>query len=102
MQTNPLDVLGGVVDRLAQVKATIATLQVVETRLKQLLVASKEPVIEGTDHRAAISHNEGKVSIDWRAIAEHFNPSRQLVRAHSSTGEAYYTVRLSARKTSKG
>ena len=100
MQNNPIDVLGGIVDRLAQVKATIATLQTEETRLKQLLVDSKETVIEGTDHRAAISHSEGKVSIDWRAIAEHFNPSRQLVRAHSSTGEAYYAVRRCARTTS--
>lgn len=100
MQLNPSHVYGGVVDRLAQVKAQIAELQAEETTLKAELAATGEPVIEGMYHRASISSCDGKVVIDWRAIAEHFNPSRQLVTAHTSQGEAYVTVRVSARKTS--
>lgn len=100
MQNDSLDVLGGIVDRLAQVKATIASLKTDELQLKNLLVASGETIIDGTDHRAAISHSDGKTTTDWQAVAMALKPSRQLVRAHTTTGEEFYTVRLSARKTS--
>lgn len=100
MQNDSLDVLGGIVDRLAQVKATLSTLKIEEARLKQLLINSGETVIDGTDHRAAISHSDGKTTTDWFAVAQALKPSRQLVRAHSSKGEEFYTVRVSARKTS--
>ena len=54
----------------------------------------------GQLHRAAVSYCPGRDVIDWRAIAEHFAPSRQLITAHTSTGAAFYTVRVSARKGS--
>lgn len=100
MQLNTSHVLGGVVDRLAIVKAEIARLQAEEKALKDELANSGETVVEGMYHRAAISQCEGRLSIDWRAVAEHFNPSRQLVTAHTSRGEDFIVVRLSARKTS--
>lgn len=100
MQLNPSHLYGGIVDRLAQVKAQIAELQAEEANLKADLAGTGESVIDGVYHRASISECDGKVSIDWRAIAEHFKPSRQLVVAHTTKGESYFTVRVSARKTS--
>ena len=91
------------VDRLAQVKATIATLQDEEAALRAALVAaaSGRSVFRGTEHRATVLLCEGKVTTNWRAIAEHFSPSYQLVTAHTTQGEPYTVVRLSAHKTSK-
>lgn len=100
MDNKPLDVLGGIVDRLAEVKAGIASLKAEEAQLKQLLIDSGETIVEGTAHRAALSWTAGRPSIDWQAIAEHFNPSRQLVRANTTMGEDYVVVRVSARKSS--
>lgn len=93
------NILGHLVDKLAQVKAKIADLKIDEQTLRQELVDSGETSIEGIYHRAAISQSEGKTTIDWQTVAMHFKPSRQLIKAHTSQGEAYATVRVSARKS---
>jgi hypothetical protein len=100
MNNATLDVLGGIVDRLAEVKAQIAQLRDEEDNLKQVLVESDQTVIEGTEHRAALSWVCGSLVTDWKAVAEQLAPSRQLVRAHSRMGADRVCVRISARKTS--
>ena len=94
------NILGHLVDKLAQVKAKIADLKIDEQTLRQELIDSGESTIEGIYHRAAISPSDGKITIDWHTIAMHFKPSRQLIKAHTSQGDAYATVRVSARKSS--
>lgn len=89
--------LSAIVDRIAQLKAQISDLTQEEAALKAALVDSGLEAINGTEHRAAISWTVKK-STDWRAIAERFEPSRQLIAAHTATGEPYATVRLFARK----
>jgi tRNA(Phe) wybutosine-synthesizing methylase Tyw3 len=91
-------ILAAAVDRLAMIKAEIARLTAEEKALKESLTASGLEAIDGTAHRVAISHCAGRVVIDWETIAAKFNPSRQLVAAHTSTGAPYTVVRVSARK----
>jgi hypothetical protein len=93
------NILGHLVDRLAQIKAQIADLKIDEQSIRKDLVDSGESVVDGMYHRAAITESEGKVTVDWKAIAMHFNPSRQLIKAHSAQGDDFTTVRVSARKT---
>lgn len=100
MKASNLDVLGGIVDKLGQVKAQLADLKKEEDRLKQELIDSGLASIDGTFYRAAISECDGKTSIDWKAIAEKFSPSRQLIKSKTTYGEDYVTVRVSARKSS--
>jgi len=100
MKASNLDVLGGLVDKLGQVKAHLADLKKLENELKQDLIDSGLASIDGTFYRVAISECDGKTSIDWKAIAEKFNPSRQLVTANTTYGDDYVTVRVSARKSS--
>jgi hypothetical protein len=88
------------VDELGGLKARIADLQAREKQLKATLSGCGYEAIDGEQYRASIAWTDGRISIDWRAIAEHFNPSRQLVTAHTSTGEAFATIRVTARKTS--
>ena len=88
------------VDQLGKLKAEIAALQDEEKQLKALLAASGYQALDGQTFRASISWSDGRVGIDWRAIAEHFNPSRQLVTAHTSQGEPFPVIKVSARKTS--
>ena len=87
-------------DELGGLKARIADLQIREKQIKEMLSGCGYQSVEGQQYRASIAWSDGRISIDWRAIAEHFNPSRQLVTAHSSTGEAFATIKVSARKTS--
>ena len=99
MKANSLDVLGGVADRLGQIKAQLADLKKEEAKLKDTLIDSGLAVVEGSFYRVALTESEGKVLVDWRTIAEKFSPSRQLIKANTSKSEAYFTVRVSARKS---
>ena len=96
--------IAGAVDRLAFIKAQIAALQTEETALKQTLIKAAERLgkdtLLGTTHRATIAHTEGRVTTDWRSVAEHLKPSRQLITAHTTQGEPVTSVRLYAHKTS--
>jgi len=91
-------ILAAAVDRLALIKAQMAQLSAEEKDLKESLSASGLDAIDGTAHRAAVSHCAGRVSVDWETIAAKFSPSRQLIAAHTSTGAPYTVVRVSARK----
>lgn len=92
--------LGGIVDRLAIVKQQIADLQNEELRLREVLIDSGLAAVDGLLHRATVSECEGKTFIDWKTIAMKFSPSRQLIKANTSYGDPYYTIRVTARKTS--
>jgi hypothetical protein len=92
-------VIAAVVDRLAALKAEIARLKSEEESLKQSLIDTGMPVMEGTLHRVAISRCDGRITTDWKAVAEYFTPSRQLLAAHTTQGEDFFTVRVSARKS---
>lgn len=94
---NPV-LLAAAVDRLAAVKALIADLKTEEDQLKDVLIDSGCTAVEGTQHRVSLSYCAGRELIDWKAIAAKLAPSRQLIAAHTSTGEPFYTVRVSARK----
>jgi len=98
MKNDTPAILSAAVDRLAVIKATIAELKTEENNLKQSLIDSGAAIVNGTLHRAAVSYCDGRTSIDWQSIAAKFNPSRQLITAHTSTGDPFYSVRVSARK----
>lgn len=90
-------ILDVIVDRMAEIKAQIAALTDEQNHLRDTLIDSGLSTIDGTLHRAAVSHCAGRTTIDWQSIALHFKPSRQLMTAHTHTGEPYYTVKLSAK-----
>jgi hypothetical protein len=89
--------LSAIVDRIAQLKAQISDLTMEEAALKAALIESGLEAVNGSEHRAAISWTFRKTT-DWRSIAEKFDPSRQLIAAHTTAGEPYPSVRLFARK----
>lgn len=98
MKNENRTLLSAAVDRLAAIKADMAALAAEEKEIKTILAESGESVIEGTLHRAAVSQCAGRDSIDWAAIAARFNPSRQLITAHTTTGAPFAVVRVSAKK----
>jgi len=92
--------LAAMVDRLVTVKARIAELKHEEEELKLGLIACDLPIIESPLHRCSVGHCEGRVVVDWKTIAERLNPSYQLIAAHTTHGEPFAVVRVSARKGS--
>ena len=87
------------VDTLADIRAQIAELKAREDTFKAVLIAAGHAAVDGTAHRAAVIQ-ETRTSTDWQAIATKLNASRQLITAHTSTGEPFYKIRISARKVS--
>ena len=91
--------LAATVDRLAFIKAQIADLQAEEERCKKTLIESGLSSADGTQHRASVVECSKEV-VQWAAVAQHFNPSRQLIRAHTTQVGPYFQIRVFARKTS--
>jgi hypothetical protein len=90
--------LAAIVDRLGILAAASAEIDTEVKALKAELILAGVEALEGDLYRAAVSHCPGRETVAWKAIAEHFKPSRQLVTAHTSAGAPYSTVRVSARK----
>lgn len=84
------------VDQLGYLKAQLAELKAQESELRDLIVAMGQGAHEGDVFRATVSIAD-RETVDWRAIAEYLQPSRQLITAHTSA-TSVTTVRVVARK----
>jgi len=96
--TNANPILSLLVDQYARLKAQQAELNDELAYIKDQLVAAGVSPIEGETHRATVSLTSGRTTIDWQSIAMKFEPSRQLITAHTKKGDDFYTLRISARK----
>ena len=94
---SPVPSASDAVDQLGFIRAQIADLQATEKQLKAAIEAAGMPKIEGRLYKAAVILSAGRVSVNWQSVAEHFNPSRQLITAHTSQGAAFSAIRVSAR-----
>ena len=83
-------------DRLGAIKAQLAEIKKIEDALKAELTALGVGSYEGDMFRATVSITE-KVTVDWKAVCEKLEPSRQLVTAHTSH-TSFPVVRVFARK----
>lgn len=97
MKNDNTQILADMVDRLAVLKAMQADLSVEEKTLKESLTLSGLDRIEGTLHKATISHVNGRTMVDWKTIAEKFGPSRQLIQAHTNQAAGYVALKIFAR-----
>lgn len=77
---------------IAQAKGEIETLR---AELEDAGLKS----IDGTLYRVTFASVEGATRIDWQTIAKKFNPSRQLVAAHTSVGKESVRMNVYARPT---
>ena len=102
-QTETAAMLAATVDQLAEVKAHISTLQTREAELKSILAAAGPDIIEGTQHRAAITHNATRSATSWEALARAcIDPEilPDLIEDYTITGKPFDIVRIGAKKTS--
>lgn len=87
-------VLAASVDQLGKLNAKIAKLEAEAKVLKEVLVASGQAEIKGEKFKARISQVAGGVKVDWKAVAEKLEPSRQLVQAYSKKASDSIRVAL--------
>lgn len=101
--TDTAAMLTATVDQLADIKAKIATLQAREDELKNILIAAGPDTIEGTAHRAAITHSATRSATAWEALARAcIDPELlpDLIEDYTTTGQPFDIVRIGAKKTS--
>ena len=83
------------VDEYGALDSHIKALQGNLEMLKAAIKAQGAGKHEGSIYRATVYESAGRTVTDWKAIAEHFNPSYQLITAHTSTGAATLTIKPS-------
>ena len=87
--------LASMVDQLGALDAEIKALTKKADVLKADIKKHGPERYSGAIYSALVYQSEGRVTTDWRAVAEHFNPSRQLITAHTSTGDVVSSITLS-------
>ncbi len=85
-----------IIDRLGQLAAMKADILAEEKALKATLAPGS---YEGELFRATVSVSE-RNTVNWKAVAEYLEPSRQLLTANTRRSETK-TVRVSARNSVK-
>lgn len=89
------------VDTLATIRAHIADQTMRADTYRDALIAAKVDEVDGTLHRATISHTTPK-STNWEAIARALSTDpkklEKLIKKHTTAQAPRYTVRLTARK----
>jgi predicted TIM-barrel fold metal-dependent hydrolase len=86
-------------DRLGLLHAVIAQSKTEADTLRAELEKSGLKEIEGALYRVAFADCKGATRTDWKAVAAKLKPSRQLVAAHTSTGDPSIRMTVTARPT---
>ena len=82
------------VDELGSLNSQITVLTKRADTLKADIKAQGPERYNGQLYSALVYESEGRTTTDWRAIAEKFNPSRQLITAHTVTGEVSKSIKV--------
>ena len=96
--------LADIVDTLATIRAHIADETARAETYRDCLIAAKVDAVEGTLHRATITHTT-PTTTDWEAIARALSTDpkklEKLIKKHTTAQAPRYTVRLTARKVAR-
>lgn len=88
------DAMAAMVDQLGALDAQIKALTKQADTLKASIKAHGPERYNGSEFSALVFESEGRTVTDWKAIAEKFEPSRQLITAHTSVGEPVRSIKL--------
>jgi hypothetical protein len=87
------------VDRLGVLHAALATMKKEADQLRAELEDAGLDNIEGNLYRVNFAQCAGQTLTDWKTIAERLKASRQLIAAHTTTGEPSTRMTVKARQT---
>ena len=90
--------LAAKVDELGELRAQIADLVDRAEQIRADLENAGLPIIDGHNYRATLTTVKGRTLTNWEAIAKRFDPSPQLIRAHTKTGKESTRLNMTARK----
>jgi hypothetical protein len=87
------------VDELGQLHAAMADMKRKAEQIRTELEDAGLDNIEGNLYRVNFAAVAGRTLTDWKTIAERLKASRQLIAAHTTTGEPSTRMTVKARQT---
>jgi hypothetical protein len=84
-----------IVDELGSIDSEIKRLTKQAESLKALVKDSGAGKYAGSIYEALVFESKGRITIDYKAVAEHFSPSRQLLTAHTTEAAPIVSLKLS-------
>jgi histidinol-phosphate/aromatic aminotransferase/cobyric acid decarboxylase-like protein len=97
--TSAADAIAAKVDRLGVLHAALADMKREADQLRTELEDAGLDSIDGQLYRVNFAQCAGRTLTDWKTIAERLKASRQLIAAHTTTGEASTRMTVKARQT---
>jgi hypothetical protein len=91
--------LAAKVDRLGVLHAALADMKREADQIRAELEDAGLDSIEGQLYRVNFAQVAGRTLTDWKTIAERLKASRQLIAAHTTTGEPGTRMTVKARQT---
>lgn len=77
--------LAALTDEIGSIRAEIKRLEAINKQLTEQLKDAGAGKHQGAIYKSTVYPVEPKTTVNWQAVAMHFEPSRQLITAHSST-----------------
>jgi histidinol-phosphate/aromatic aminotransferase/cobyric acid decarboxylase-like protein len=93
------DAIAAKVDRLGALHAALAMMKKEADTLRTELEDAGLNNIEGNLYRVNFAAVAGRTLTDWKTIAERLKASRQMIAAHTTTGEGSTRMTVKARQT---
>ena len=87
--------VSAIVDELGAIDSEIKRLTKQKEALAAQVKAEGVGRFAGAIYEGLVYASEGRVSTDWEAVAAKFNPSRQLIAAHTKQGAPIVSLKLS-------
>jgi hypothetical protein len=87
--------LAALTDEIGSIRAEIKRLEALNEQLTDQLKAAGEAKYQGNRYKSTVSATKETKVTDWKAVAMHFDPSSQLITAHSTKREAGFRALVS-------
>jgi len=82
-------------DEIGIIRSEIKRLESLDKKLTEQLKASGAAKYQGTIYKSTFYAVDAKTTVNWKALAMHFEPSDDLITAHSTTGIASLSALVS-------
>lgn len=87
--------LAALTDEIGSIRSEIKRLQAIDKQLTEQLKASGAGKHQGAIYKSTVYPVEEKETVNWKAVAMHFEPSRQLITAHTTKTPASLSALVS-------
>jgi len=87
--------LAALTDEIGAIRSEIKRLEALDKELTEQLKAPGEAKYQGAIYKSTVSPVKESSVTDWKAVAMHFEPSHQLITAHSTKKPAGFRALVS-------